>query len=37
MRVAVTGRAVGPPLWESVVAVGRERVVARLQEARAKL
>jgi glutamyl-tRNA synthetase len=37
VRVAVTGRSVGPPLPESVVAVGRERVLARLREARAKL
>jgi glutamyl-tRNA synthetase len=37
VRVAITGRSVGPPLWESVVAVGRDRSVARLREARAKL
>ena len=37
VRVALTGRSVGPPLPESVVAIGRDRVLARLQEARAKL
>ena len=37
VRVALTGRSVGPPLWESVVAVGRDRSVTRLREARAKL
>ena len=37
VRVALTGRSVGPPLPESVVAVGRDRVLARLREARAKL
>jgi glutamyl-tRNA synthetase len=37
VRVAVTGRGVGPPLWESVVVLGRDRVVARLRAARARL
>jgi glutamyl-tRNA synthetase len=37
VRVALTGRAVGPPLWESVVALGRDKVTSRLREARAKL
>jgi glutamyl-tRNA synthetase len=37
VRVALTGRAVGPPLWESVVALGRDRALARLREARATL
>jgi len=37
VRVALTGRAVGPPLWDSVVALGRERTHARLREARGKL
>ena len=37
VRVAITGRGVGPPLWESVVAVGRDRSVARLRQARARL
>ena len=37
VRMAITGRTVGPPLWESVVVLGRERTVARLEEARAKL
>jgi glutamyl-tRNA synthetase len=30
MRLAVTGQAVSPPLYESMVALGRERVLARL-------
>lgn len=34
IRVAVTGRAVGPPLLESLVALGRDRTVVRLRSAR---
>jgi glutamyl-tRNA synthetase len=37
VRVALTGRAVGPPLFESVVVLGRDSTIARLQEARANL
>lgn len=37
VRVALTGRTVGPPLFESVVALGRERTLDRLRKARAKL
>ena len=37
VRVATTGRSVGPPLFESLEALGRERTVARLQAARARL
>ena len=37
VRVALTGRTVGPPLFESVVVLGRERALARLQRARASL
>jgi glutamyl-tRNA synthetase len=37
LRVAVTGRAVGPPLWESLVALGPDRTLARLATARARL
>ena len=37
VRVALTGRSVGPPLPESVVAIGRARVLTRLREARGKL
>lgn len=32
MRFAITGQKVSPPLFESMVALGRERVMARLQE-----
>ena len=35
VRVAVTGRSVGPPLFESLEVLGREEVVRRLQVARA--
>ncbi len=35
IRVAVTGRSVGPPLFESIVVLGRERTLARLSAARA--
>ncbi len=37
IRIAVTGRAVGPPLFESLVVLGRERVIQRLQAARQRL
>lgn len=37
IRVAVTGRTVGPPLFESLVALGRERTLKRLAAARNRL
>jgi len=37
VRVAVTGRRVGPPLWESLEALGAERTLARLAAARSRL
>jgi glutamyl-tRNA synthetase len=37
VRVAVTGRTVGPPLGESMVVLGRLRTLARLQAARDQL
>lgn len=37
IRLAVTGRSVGPPLFESLVALGLERTVERLRAARARL
>jgi glutamyl-tRNA synthetase len=37
VRVALTGRTVGPPLFESVVVLGRERTLDRLRKARAAL
>jgi glutamyl-tRNA synthetase len=37
IRVAVTGRTVGPPLFESLVALGRESTLARLRAARERL
>jgi len=33
VRVAITGRAVGPPLFESVVVLGREEAVRRVRTA----
>lgn len=33
IRVAVTGRTVGPPLFESLVVLGRERTLERLRRA----
>jgi glutamyl-tRNA synthetase len=33
VRVAVTGRTAAPPLFDSLVALGRERVLARLDAA----
>lgn len=32
-RVAIVGRAVAPPLFDTMVAIGRERIVARLRRA----
>jgi glutamyl-tRNA synthetase len=37
VRVAITGRTVGLPLFESLEALGRDRVLARLEAALAKL
>jgi glutamyl-tRNA synthetase len=37
VRVAVTGRSVGPPLLESLVVLGRERTLDRVRTARARL
>ncbi len=37
IRVAVTGRSVGPPLGESMVVLGRDRTLTRLQAAREQL
>jgi glutamyl-tRNA synthetase len=37
IRVAVTGRSVGPPLFESLEVLGREPTLGRLQAARARL
>jgi glutamyl-tRNA synthetase len=37
IRVAVTGRTVGLPLFESLEVLGRERTLARLRAARVKL
>ena len=37
IRVAVTGRRVGPPLFESMEVLGREAVLARLVAARDRL
>lgn len=37
IRVAVTGRTVGPPLFESLAVLGRERTLRRLSAARARL
>ena len=33
LRVAVTGQKVSPPLFESMEIIGREKVLARLQDA----
>jgi glutamyl-tRNA synthetase len=37
VRVAVTGRQVGPPLFESLAVLGRERTLARIAAARSRL
>jgi glutamyl-tRNA synthetase len=33
IRLAVTGRSVGPPLWESLELLGRDRTIARVRAA----
>ena len=37
LRIAVTGRSVGPPLFESMYFLGRETVVQRIAAAQQKL
>jgi glutamyl-tRNA synthetase len=37
VRVATTGRSVGPPLFESLEALGRDRSIERLEAARERL
>jgi glutamyl-tRNA synthetase len=37
IRLAVTGRTVGPPLWESLELLGRDRTIARLTAAADRL
>jgi glutamyl-tRNA synthetase len=37
VRVALTGRSVGPPLFELMVALGRDRTLERLRQARDRL
>jgi glutamyl-tRNA synthetase len=37
VRLAVTGRSVGPPLGESLVLLGRDEVLARLRAARGRV
>lgn len=37
VRVAVTGRSVGPPLFDGLEVLGRDRTLGRLRAARAKL
>ena len=37
VRVAVTGRTVGLPLFESLQVLGRERTLLRIQRARERL
>jgi glutamyl-tRNA synthetase len=37
LRVAITGSSVSPPLFESIVAIGRERSLRRLEAARRRI
>ena len=37
LRIAVTGRKVSPPLFESMEVLGRERCLRRLDEAQERL
>jgi len=36
VRLAVTGRTVGPPLFESLALLGRDEVLRRLEAARSR-
>ncbi|HYJ25691.1 MAG TPA: glutamate--tRNA ligase, partial [Acidimicrobiia bacterium] len=37
LRVAVTGTSVSPPLFESLAALGKEKTLARLEQAQREL
>lgn len=37
VRLAISGKAVGPPLWESLTVLGRERTLVRLRRTRDRL
>ena len=37
LRVAISGSSVSPPLFESIAALGRERTVARMEQAAARM
>jgi glutamyl-tRNA synthetase len=37
VRVAISGRSVGPPLWESLTVLGPERTLQRLRAMRSRL
>jgi glutamyl-tRNA synthetase len=37
IRVAITGRTVGPPLFESIEVLGRDETLRRLQSAIARI
>ena len=37
IRVAVTGRTVGPPLFEALAVLGRDETLSRIRDARALL
>ncbi|MBA3282080.1 MAG: glutamate--tRNA ligase [Acidimicrobiia bacterium] len=37
VRVAISGRTVGPPLWESLTVLGRDRTLARLRHTRIRV
>lgn len=37
VRVAISGRSVGPPLWESIAVLGRDRTLARLRATRLRV
>ena len=37
VRVAISGRTVGPPLWESITVLGRERTLVRLRALRDRI
>jgi len=37
VRVAISGRTVGPPLWESLAVLGRDRTLGRLRATRTRV
>jgi glutamyl-tRNA synthetase len=37
LRLAVSGKGVGAPIWEMIALIGRDTIVARIQKAAVKI